>query len=247
MNTKHNEALKAYKQQDYQKAFALWSNEATNQNDQAMANLGIMYLKGEGLAKDFLKAKEWFEKAIEYENDSAYYNLALMYQSSIGVDEDMPKALEFFEKAAQKGHTLASFRLGVMLLKERHDKEKVKKGFEAMLFAAKTGHTMAKMQFGGLERQIPQDFTQNFTYRKLSFDEQLAVLEDALERYIRPTLLKDGGNLLLIEYKCEPEIEIRLAYQGNCAGCSLASTTTYTMILDVLSKVIDEGINLYII
>ena len=64
----HMEALKAYRNEDYSLAKKLWINESDNDNDQAMVNLGLLYLKGEGVQKDFALAKEWFLKATKYEN-----------------------------------------------------------------------------------------------------------------------------------------------------------------------------------
>lgn len=53
----HRAALEAYKNKDFQKAHDIWVEEAKLKNDQAMANLGLMYLKGEGVTKDYTKAK----------------------------------------------------------------------------------------------------------------------------------------------------------------------------------------------
>ncbi|MBY0540653.1 MAG: hypothetical protein K2P52_04475, partial [Campylobacterales bacterium] len=72
----HRAALEAYKNKDFKKAHDIWIEEAKLKNDQAMANLGLMYLKGEGVEKDYTKAKEWFEQASAYDNDSANFNLA---------------------------------------------------------------------------------------------------------------------------------------------------------------------------
>ena len=243
----HREALKAYRAKDYDKALEIWSEEVKHKNDQAMTNLGLMYLKGQGVDKDYAIAREWFERASEYDNDSANYNLALMYQTKIGVDEDMPRAIEYFRRAVRKKHEGASFRLGLLLLKDRTNKELVSEGFDAMLNAAKSGHPMAIAQMGGIDKPVNEDATPNHIFRNKSKDEQIAVIEDAIDRYIRPILIKDGGDMMLLDYKNEPEIEIRFAYQGNCAGCSLGATNTYDMIKSTLTQVIDEKIWIYII
>ena len=244
---RHREALKAYMAKEYEEAFSLWSEEAKQKSDQAMTNLGLMYLKGEGVKKDYTMAKEWFEEASAYDNDSANYNLALMYQTKIGVEEDMGKAIEYFRKAVRKSHQGASFRLGLLLLKDRTDKEQVSEGFEAMLNAAKSGHPMAMAQMGGVDKPVNSKAEPNRAFRMKSTEGQLEVIEDAITRYIRPILIKDGGDIMLLGYRNEPEIEIRLAYQGNCAGCSLGATSTYDLIKGTLSQVIDENIRIYII
>jgi len=243
----HREALSAYRAKDFEKAFSIWIEEAKLKNDQAMANLGLMYLKGEGVEKNFVEAKKWFEEASEYDNDSANYNLALMYQGAIGIPEDAQKAIEYFRKAVQKDHQGASFRLGLLLLKDRTNKELVAEGFECMLNAAKTGHPMALAQMGGVDKEPNTACEPNKLFRNKSTKEQLEIVNDAIDRYIRPILVKDGGDIMVLDYLNEPEIEIRLAYMGNCAGCSLGATSTYDLIKNTLSQVIDENISIYII
>jgi TPR repeat protein len=243
----HREALKAYKERDYAKAMSLWEEEAKHKNDQAMTNIGLMYLKGEGVEKDYTQAKEWFEKASNYDNDSANYNLALMYQTRLGVEEDEAKAIEYFRRSAAKNHQGANFRLALSLLKDRTVESNVIEGFNAMVKAAKTGHPMAMAQIGGLDSQPNEACELNIGFRQKDKAQQLEIVEDAINRYIRPILVKDGGDMMIIDYVNEPNIEIKLAYQGNCAGCSLGATSTYALIKDTLSKVIDENISVYVI
>lgn len=240
-------ALKAYRAKDYSTALAIWEQLALQNDDQAMTNLGLMYLKGEGVTKDFEKAKEYFLQGAELDNDSANYNLALMYQSAIGVPEDIEKALYYFRKATAKNHQNANFRLALLLLKDRTNLETVKEGFDCMLNAALDGHPVALTQMGGVDKPVNDTCEPNVKFRTKSYEEQMALVDDALDRYIKPILIKDGGNITVLEYKNEPNIELRLAYLGNCAGCSLGATSTYELIKSTLSQVIDENIRIYII
>lgn len=244
---KHAEALEAYRQKDFQKAHDIWLKETELENHQAMTNLGLLYLKGEGVPKDYIKAKEWFEKGSSYGNDSANFNLALMYQTKIGVEEDLQKAVSYFRLAVEKNHTQAAFRLALVLLKDRLDLNSLKEGFECMLKAAKNGHLMAKTQITGVNDDISNQKKENLAFRQKEIKEQLEVINDALDRFVRPILKKDGGDIVLIDYKNEPEIELRLAYQGNCVGCSIASTGTYEMIKETLTQIIDKRVRLYVL
>jgi len=243
----HRKALKAYKAKDYDTALSIWTKEAELKNDQAMANLGLMYLKGEGVQKNFDTAREWFEKGAVYENDSATYNLALMYQSKIGVEEDLQKAIDYFRIAVKKNHQGANFRLGLLLLKDRTDKELVREGFGCMLNAAISGHPMAQAQMGGVDKTPNEASEKNAAFRMKSYEEQYEIIQDAIDRFIRPILVKDGGDIFILDYLNEPNIELRLAYQGACAGCSLGATSTYELIFGTLSQIIDENIRIYII
>ena len=242
----HRAALDAYKNKDFKKAHDIWVEEAKLKNDQAMANLGLMYLKGEGVEKDYTKAKEWFEQASAYDNDSANFNLALMYQTKIGVEEDIPRAIDYFRRSVAKNHVQAAFRLALILLKDRTDLKGVKEGFDCMLKAAKAGHVMATVQLTGVDKPL-EDGELNKNFRAKSLEDQLEILNDALERFIRPILKKDGGNIILLDYLNEPEIELRLAYQGACVGCSIASTGTYEMIKSTIEQVIDKRVRIYVL
>ena len=242
----HRAALDAYKNRDFKKAHDIWVEEAKLKNDQAMANLGLMYLKGEGVEKDYTKAKEWFEQASAYDNDSANFNLALMYQTKIGVEEDISKAVDYFRRAVAKNHVQAAFRLALIQLKDRTDLHGVKEGFDCMLKAAQAGHVMATVQLTGVDKPL-EDGELNRNFRTKGLEDQLEILNDALERFIRPILKKDGGNIILIDYINEPEIELRLAYQGACVGCSIASTGTYEMIKSTIEQVIDKRVRIYVL
>ena len=242
----HRAALEAYKNKDFKKAHDIWVEEAKLKNDQAMANLGLMYLKGEGVEKDYLKAKEWFEQSSAYDNDSANFNLALMYQTKIGVEENIPKAVDYFRRAVAKNHVQAAFRLALIQLKDRTDLHGVKEGFDCMLKAALAGHVMATVQLTGVDKPL-EDGELNRNFRNKGLEDQLEILNDALERFIRPILKKDGGNIILIDYINEPEIELRLAYQGACVGCSIASTGTYEMIKSTIEQVIDKRVRIYVL
>lgn len=243
----HNIALKAYRAKDYNTALNIWSKEAELNNDQAMANLGLMYLKGEGVSKDFEEAKDWFERGSIYGNDSANYNLALMYQGAIGIGEDINKAIYHFRQAVKKDHQGANFRLGLLLLKDRNDTRLVREGFNCMLSAAKSGHPMALAQMGGIDRPANKECDLNKNFRIKQTHEQLEIIEDALNRFIKPVLVKDGGDIMVLDFINDPDIEIRLAYQGACAGCSLGATSTYDLIRSTLVQVIDDNIQIFII
>lgn len=243
----HRTALEAYKNKDFKKAHDIWIEEAKFKNDQAMANLGLMYLKGEGVEKDYTKAKEFFENASSYDNDSANFNLALMYQTKIGVEEDIQKATDYYRRAVRKNHVQAAFRLALILLKDRTNLDGVKEGFYCMLKAAKSGHVMATVQLTGVDKPLVEEAELNEFFRAKDLETQLEIINDALERFIRPILKKDGGNIILIDYINEPDIELRLAYQGACVGCSIASTGTYEMIRNTIEQIIDKKVRIYVL
>lgn len=114
-------------------------------NVNAQFELGAMYHDGQGVAKDFPKAKEWFEKAAAQNDPRAQFNLGVMYYTGESVKKDYKKAQEWFEKAAEQGNTRAQFNLGVM----HYRAEGVKQNFEtAMNYFTKSGSMgFAEAQF----------------------------------------------------------------------------------------------------
>ena len=68
-----------------------------------MFNLGKRYENGDGVAQDYGKAREWFEKAAAKDNSQAMNGLGWLYFNGQGVAQDYGKAREWFEKAAAKG------------------------------------------------------------------------------------------------------------------------------------------------
>ena len=243
----HAQALSFYKQKKYEKAFLLWKDEVDSDNDQAMVNIGLLYLKGEGVAQDARLAKEWFEKAIVQGNTSAYYNLALMYQNEIGVEKDNAIAIENFKKASLGGHSGANLRLGMMMLEDKSNKELLGEGFEYLLRSAKGGNPIAISKIGGIGRGVDiPDEQKNSDFRAKGLDSQVSLIQDAIDEHIKPILLKDGGDIIVLSVEASPKVEIRMLYGGNCSGCSLATTGTYEIIRTTLVNLIDEEIDIYV-
>src|SRR5204863_7404906 len=55
---------------------------------ESQVELGLLYDKGEGVAKDQVEAVKWFRKAAEQNYADAQYNLAICYERGDGVAED---------------------------------------------------------------------------------------------------------------------------------------------------------------
>ncbi len=62
--------------------------------------------------KNYIKAREWYEKAAALGNANAMCNLGVSYERGRGVKQDYVKAREWSEKAAALGHKVAMNNLG---------------------------------------------------------------------------------------------------------------------------------------
>ena len=92
--------------------FAVFQTGADRGDAISMANLGKLYQYGQGVAQDYGKAREWYEKAAANGYANAMSNLGGLYQYGQGVAQDYAKAREWYEKAAAKGDANAMFSLG---------------------------------------------------------------------------------------------------------------------------------------
>jgi len=82
----------------------------------AAGYLGRMFLRGEGMAQDFEKAKTWFNRGVSNGDALSQYSMGLMYLHGYGVQQDPVKAAEYFAPAADEGLASAQVRLGALFL-----------------------------------------------------------------------------------------------------------------------------------
>lgn len=94
--------------QQFEKKFAL----AQQGDVKAQYDIGNMYLKGQGTARNAREAFSWFSKAAKQGYSRAEYKLGYLYQRGTGVGKDQNKAYSWLKKSAEKDYTPAMFYLG---------------------------------------------------------------------------------------------------------------------------------------
>src|SRR5437763_2969770 len=90
------EALLAQKQGDFETARKEYQALAEKGDDQAMIDLGVMYHTGEGVKRDYIKAMDWYLKALKKNNGDGYSNIGVMYRDGLGVETNRPIAYALF-------------------------------------------------------------------------------------------------------------------------------------------------------
>ena len=78
----------------------------------AQNNLGVCYEYGQGVARNYAEAVEWYKKAAVQGHANAQNNLGLCYENGQGVARNYAEAVEWYKKAAVQGHVYAQFNLG---------------------------------------------------------------------------------------------------------------------------------------
>ncbi|MEW5832711.1 MAG: NifU family protein [Campylobacterota bacterium] len=233
------EALRAYERADYPTARSIWESLIHTDTD-AMVNLGTMYVKGYGVAKDLATARELFERAAETGHEVASFYLGGMYENGIGVAADKALSLHYYTHAAEGGIGGAQLKLGILL---RHEEPK-----DAMHWMIRAAHAGEKQAHALLTYVSNKNGAAdiNVAFRRLDEDAQRKKVEAVISARLSPVLAGDGGGVELVHYVSGDTPEIWLRYLGACSGCHLGPTSTAGMILEAFESEIDKQIVIYL-
>jgi TPR repeat protein len=160
----------------------------------SMLNLGKSYASGRGVAQDYAKAREWYEKAAARDAVSAMNNLGWLYANGQGVAQDYAKAREWYEKAAAKGDAPAMNNLGWLYRNGQgvaRDYAKAREWYEK---AADKGNTEAKAQLEKLP--ITEAVGAGRYAEALRLQEALAVKVEEAETKREGTAAKETAQAL---------------------------------------------------
>ncbi|MDY5955100.1 MAG: Fe-S cluster assembly protein NifU [Kiritimatiellia bacterium] len=77
------------------------------------------------------------------------------------------------------------------------------------------------------------------TARKLTNLQRIRLVEEVIERDIRPVLKRDGGDVELVDVDGDT---VTIAFRGHCAGCRSAAATKDQFIAAALQSAVDPAI-----
>ncbi|MWP62564.1 tetratricopeptide repeat protein [Gilliamella sp. Pas-s25] len=151
--------------QEYQKA--------TEQNDaEAQYHLGLMYTDSSYTKKrqfkgiedgfeqqskaqpDYIKAKEWFEKAANQGHIAAQHSLALLYYNGQGTKQNYLKGIEWDTKAAKKGDAVAQYTLATLYYHGTGVKQNYFKAKQWFAKAAEQNYSDAKDHLAVVTKKV---------------------------------------------------------------------------------------------
>ncbi len=107
--------VRAYQEQQFEKARDYWEDSTLDGNISASFNLGLLLSKGIGGPVDAERAVRLFRRVAEAGLAIGQHNLALAYYSGRGIAKDNEQARAWWERAARQGHAQAQFNLGALL------------------------------------------------------------------------------------------------------------------------------------
>jgi TPR repeat protein len=141
---------------DAARAFALFQEPAIAGMARAQNNLGLLYVRGEGVEQDYERAAQMFQFAAEQGLHAAMTNLGVMYENGFGVPVDEVRAHELYKMGGRKevGHEVTlQFPLYEPRLLPLNPSEGVP---EALRKRAGLGDPLAQFQMAWLLLQDPQ-------------------------------------------------------------------------------------------
>lgn len=147
------EALSAYKNHEYKKAFTLYEQAAKSGDITAQNALSYLYFNGVGTQKDKQEGLKWLQSAAKSGDERACFDLGMMYISGENITKDFKKAAKWLQIAADKGNSEAQFNLALMYYNGDGVKQDAKKAASLLEKAAKQGHKGAKHNVGRIYMQ----------------------------------------------------------------------------------------------
>ena len=101
---KNASGLNAMRANDHAAALRRFREAADLGNAQAMNNLAMMYMRGQGVPVSMDKAVDYFSQSANLGNAIAATNLGAIYARGLGVPLDLALAKNWYQKAADLGH-----------------------------------------------------------------------------------------------------------------------------------------------
>jgi uncharacterized protein len=97
---------------DFGVSYAALRQPAERGDADAQYKLGLMYVTGQGVARDYAEAVKWYREAADQGLAVAQGSLAMMYVAGNGVLQDYVQAVQWARKAADQGDAISQFILG---------------------------------------------------------------------------------------------------------------------------------------
>ena len=137
-------------------------------------NLGVSYLKGNGVEKNEAEAYKWFRLSALQGFADAEICLALCLGSGIGVKKNGAEAAEWMRRAADHGHEKAKELVRTMLKPTMPETRTI--NIEDTLKAADRGDAQAQYDMGflysrGLEGKVEKDDVKSAKYYRLAAEQ----------------------------------------------------------------------------
>ena len=163
------EFKRLHKAGDFEAAFQMASDLATEGCEEVQVYLGRMYLGGIGTLQNTEQAIHWLEKAANRQDAMAQFVLGHIFVGA----KDYEKAHEWLNKAKENGYPPAICRLGFLYRYGRGVPKNMAKSHELFKAAAEKGNLVASIKYAvdlmcgkegisGMMKAVPMFFSSFF-------------------------------------------------------------------------------------
>lgn len=149
------------------------------------AQLGAMYLNGEGVEQNYGEALRYLTRAAGAGDVIAQANLGYMYAMGEGVEQDYNKANEWYTKAAMQGYALAQHSMGAAYERGEGVEKDLYKAVEWYKKAAMQGFAPAQNELGVLYTRgegVEQDYNKAIEWFQKAAAQGFEIAQQNLER-----------------------------------------------------------------
>ena len=132
--------------------------------------MGVIYIMGKNVKQDYLKAKNYFEKAAKYGSSEAFFALGGIYEFGLGVEQNCFIAKSHYEFSANKNNSDAQFRLGNCYMYGLGCEPDVNKAILNYELSSKQNNMSAILTLGYLYEEgfgVKQDYSKAIKYYQL--------------------------------------------------------------------------------
>ncbi len=105
-----------YGHHDKINGFKMFEKSAKLNYPNAQKQMGYIYLTGQTVEPDTLKAVSWYKLAAQHKLADAMYILGKLYFNGVGIDRDGDLAFEYFKGSADNGYIASELSLGYCYL-----------------------------------------------------------------------------------------------------------------------------------
>ena len=148
----YREGIAAYNNGDFATAYRLFLPLGNQGDIDAQINIGILYLQGWHVKKNYAQARVWFLKAAKQGNATAQQNMGFLYFDGLGVKQNLDKAAKWYRMAAEQGDMMSQYNLGVILRDGTGQKQDLTEVVKWFTLAAKQSHVGAIFNLGVIYR-----------------------------------------------------------------------------------------------
>jgi len=143
----YRDGLEAYKNKDFNKSIKLFK-KAKDKNGKSKLKLGLMYLYGDGVNKNCIKALLYIKQSIAQNNMNAKAVIASLYREGVCVKKKPQKALNISKELATKGHMHSQIILGLIYKLGAWTNKNYSKSLKYFKMASKQGSPLADYEIG---------------------------------------------------------------------------------------------------